>query len=167
MLDASFIAQLWEDELEESTGLDAKIDKSVGLNAALGYRFLPWLAAEFNYEGVKGYDIKLGGSKAFRMDSHTLTANARFYLPFGRWQPYLLAGVGMAHYDLHQNFKVEGGTINVGGRLGGGLDVYLTENILLNAGVSVLLTGFEIEVPGRNVDGLHYVSTQLGAAYRF
>jgi hypothetical protein len=40
-------------------------------------------------------------------------------------------------------------------------------HFVLNASVTVLLTGFEIEVPGRNVDGLHYLSTQLGVLYRF
>jgi opacity protein-like surface antigen len=166
-LGASLTVALWEDELEDWSGLNADIDKSVGLNLVAGWRFLPWLAGELQYEGVKGYDVKLSGRRIFRMDSHTLTANARVYYPLERWQPYLLAGVGMAHYDIHQNLEVKGATINVGGRLGGGLDFYVTPHFVLNASVTVLLTGFEIEVPGRNVDGLHYLSTQLGVLYRF
>ena len=61
MLAASLTVPLFEDELEAWSGLDADIGKSVGLNGAIGWRCLPWLAGELQYEGVKGYDVELSG----------------------------------------------------------------------------------------------------------
>jgi opacity protein-like surface antigen len=168
-LGASFIAQLWEDDLADALDTDVDIDYGVAINAAMGWRINPWLAAELSYEGVKGYDVKISGFPDFRIDSHTMTANARIYYPLERWQPYVLLGVGMAHFDIHSNpyYSVKGGEINVGGRLGAGLDFYVTENIVLNASFTTVLTGFEFETPGRNAGGIHYLSTQFGAIYRF
>ena len=81
-LGASLTVPLFEDELEDWAGSSVEVDKSVGLNAAMGWRFLPWLAGELHYEGVKGYDVTFSGAPPdFRMDSHTLTANVRVYYP--------------------------------------------------------------------------------------
>jgi len=81
-------------EIEKVTNSKVDIDDSVGLNARLGYRMLSWLAGEVEYEWVPGFDIKTLGVKALTLESSALTANLRFILPTGRFQPYLKVGAG-------------------------------------------------------------------------
>ena len=169
-LGPSLVVPRFDDEFTDWAGAPADVDDSVGLVARFGLRMLPFLGAELQYEGVKGYDVELPDGSGFRMDSHTLTVNAKFYVPIWRIQPYAMAGIGFTHYDIHNRFELKGGgSFALGGRVGGGLDLYLTRSLVINGEVSVVLTNGEMvdTPPGASIDGLHYLSAQLGLTYRF
>jgi opacity protein-like surface antigen len=167
----SLVVPLFDDEFSDWAGAPSDVDHSVGIVPRLGLRMFSFLGAELQYEGVKGYDIEIAGADTFRMDSHTLTVNAKLHLPIWRIQPYLLGGVGFTHYDIHDDFELEdGGSFTFSGRVGGGLDLYLTKSLVINGEVTVMLTNgemVELDTAGPLIDPLHYLSAQIGLIYRF
>jgi opacity protein-like surface antigen len=155
------------------------VEDSAGLNARLGYRALSWLALEAQYEWVAGLDFvatqDLGpvadkGDTLARLQSHVVTANLKLLLPIWRIQPYLLAGIGGAFYNLDDKTGFAGGGDEwaFAGRVGVGGDLYITKNLLAFVEVSGLLSTLDITDPlNNNYSALYYLSTQLGLQYRF
>ena len=89
-------------------------------------------------------------------------------LPIWRAQPYLLAGIGFTHYDIHDVFVLtDDRTFTLATRLGGGLDLYLTQSLVINGEVSVMLTNAKTDTPWSPTGRMHYLSAQLGLIYRF
>ena len=88
--------------------------------------------------------------------------NSKAYLLTGRIQPFLLVGAGFMHFDakdaLDLNLSVNGDAFAA--RFGGGLDVYLSPNVVIALDGSYVL-------PTGDADGLNYVSWSLGLQYRF
>ena len=154
-------------------------DMAFGFDAWGGYRFLSFLAAELQIEYLDGFDskreISLGiinppvrGSIKTKMKAVTFTGNLKAYLPLGRFQPFVLAGVGLGHIErdlLVSGLFVVSGRIHysetaLAARFGGGIDVYLTGALAFQLASSyVLQTG--------DLDGFDYVSLIAGLQYRF
>jgi opacity protein-like surface antigen len=130
--------------------LDA--DDSVGMKLRLGYRCSPHLGWEFDYEWAEGFDLSDGSD----VDLWALTSDARWYLLTGRWQPFLLAGVGIATADPID----EGTGTDIALRFGGGLEAYVTEAVALAFDASYVL-------PTSKVKDLPYLSLAWGVLYRF
>ena len=185
----SRIEDVIQDELEGTVLQNASfsIDDSGGVNALVGYRVWSWFALELEYEWISEYDVdgKLAGvsGKLYSIEGHTLTANTKWIVPFWRIQPYLLLGGGIAISDVNrgqvlddpiigpilaaQGIDVDGGKhTNAAGRAGLGLDLYITENILVNAQASAVLTTLEKPDIG-DIDDLNYLSFAAGLHYRF
>ena len=190
----SRIEDVVQDELQGTLLADTKIDidDSGGVNAVVGYRAWSWFALELQYEWIDEYEIAgsvdLGpfGTQSgdlYSIESHTLTANTKWIIPFWRIQPYILAGVGYAVYDvdrgsIYDNPLVEpiltanGVVVDDGthhdfaARAGGGVDFYVTENIVVNAQASVVLTTLEKPEIG-DIDDLNYIGFAAGLQYRF
>jgi opacity protein-like surface antigen len=187
-----FDAQV-DDALEQFLGekVDVAIDDSWGLNARLGYRLTSWFAIEAQYEYIDDFDVKARvpsgqinnipvpgidkNQKLFTVEGHTLTGNMRFIAPLWRTQPYVLLGAGYSLYesDVTQVGRLlinDGGGKQSGfaGRAGGGIDLYITKNIIANSEVSVLFTtqDFSNRDTG-NIDDLWYVSIGAGLKYQF
>jgi len=149
-----------------------RFEDSWGLNLRLGYRYIPWLSSELEWEFISGFDIK--GQDAdgtpvnefgLKIDGGNIGLNTKAYLMPGRIQPYLLVGIGVMYasvtnfpYQLSWLRNVEGAAFSVRG--GGGLNVYLTDQWGLTAGVSYVL-------PVGNLENLRYVSVDGGFEYRF
>ena len=74
-------------------GVDPDYDDSAGAHVQIGYRSHPTLGFEFLYEFLEGFDSTAGSPKT-EIDSHLFTFNAKVYPFQGRWQPYLLTGIG-------------------------------------------------------------------------
>ena len=74
-------------------GVDPDYDDSAGAHVQIGYRTHPTLGFEFLYEFLEGFDSTAGSPKT-EIDSHLFTFNAKVYPFQGRWQPYLLTGIG-------------------------------------------------------------------------
>lgn len=74
-------------------GVDPDYDDSQGAHLQIGYRTHPTLGFEFLYEFLEGFDSTAGSPKT-EIDSHLFTFNAKVYPFEGRWQPYLLTGIG-------------------------------------------------------------------------
>jgi hypothetical protein len=179
------IEDVIEDEVEVSGATaDFDLDESAGFNALLGYRVWSWFALELQYEWVDEYDINGSidlpvaiSGKLYSIEGHTLTANTKWIIPFWRIQPYLLIGGGLAMSDVSKgslaDIIVAGGIdIDDGknyepvGRGGIGLDLYITEHILINAQASAVLTTLGSPDIG-DVDDLNYMSFAAGLQYRF
>ena len=172
---------LIEDEFDDAlpSGVDVDVDDSAGVNAVVGYRMLPWLAGELQYEYVDGYDVTAVSGplkQTIEIKSHVLTANLKAIVPIWRVHPYLLVGAGMVRWEFDEKGNVPGGLVSDGetdfaGRAGAGVDVYLTRNIVLNAGANVVLSNTTLglgSIPGGDdVDFLFYTVAGGSLQYRF
>jgi opacity protein-like surface antigen len=183
----SRVEDVIEDEVDDAlAGANANfnLDGSLGVNALLGYRVASWFAIEIQYEWVDEYDIKgstdvptPASGKLYSIEGHALTANTKWIVPFWRVQPYLLLGGGMALSDVSKGDLADalnalGADIDDGkhakpaARAGLGLDLYITQHIVVNAQASVLVTTLKKPDVG-DVDDLNYMSFAAGLQYRF
>ncbi len=153
-----------KDDLEKAlpAGISVDVEVPPGLDARVGYRFHRRLAGEVQLQWFPKADIEFADTKALKLETLTVTANAKGYLLTGRIQPFLLVGAGLMHFDAKDTLglglraKGEG----FAARFGGGVDVYLNRNFLLALDAGYVL-------PTGDVDGLDYVSFSLGLQYRF
>ena len=176
------IEDLLQDEADP-VDLDLTFEDSGGFSALLGYRLASFFAAELQYEFIDEYDIRAevgpAEGKIYSLTGHTLTANGKFIAPIWRVQPYVLVGVGFSSFDvdrgslaplieaLDSEIDINGGTqTSFAGRLGLGIDLYLTENIVLNAQGQLVATTIETPDLG-NIDDLNYTGFSAGLQYRF
>lgn len=171
-----------DDALEDGVGTDADVavDDSWGVNARVGYRAASWFAVEAHYEYVDGFDVRgsieglFANEKMFSLSGHTLTANTRFIVPVWRTQPYFLLGAGLSLYESEVS-SIAQPVIGLGGnesgfaaRAGGGMDFYLTSNVVLNTEASVLVTTQDFSRPDvDHIDELWYLSVGAGLRYQF
>ena len=155
--------------------LNARVitDNSFGFHLRGGYRIKRWLAAELEYEWLDGFDNKVNGSTIFKLRTHVITANAKFLCPaLGRFQPYLLAGAGVAIFDVNDRNgpgnALESGSAGFALRATAGLDFYVTRSWLLNVEAGAVIPTNKLEVSGGGeLEELFYIPLQLGVQYRF
>jgi len=148
---------------------------SWGLNARLGGRLLSFLAVEAQYEWMQNIAVNWGGLHVADFKPHTVTGNVKLIIPISRFEPYILAGVGVGIWKLESdnpivNFLVPGlnqSTTGLAGRVGAGIDIYLTEHIALNAEGAGVLNTNTLTVAGESLSGLYYFSVSGGLLYRF
>jgi hypothetical protein len=141
-------------EANSSTGAAAEF----GIQG--GYRLTPHVAVEGQVYHVHqlAYDLAPYGSASF----WTILGDVRGYLPLGRLQPFVLAGIGPRVQILKEasdssvsNTQVDGTVV-----LGGGVDYYLTERILLSLD-GKYNWGFD------RSPALDYGTISLSGVYRF
>lgn len=167
---------LFTDEIFEGIGGlppgTISLGNSGGLNTRLGARFLKFVALELQYEWIHGIDARVAGIAAGTYKPHTLTGNLKLHLPISRFQPYLLAGVGVGFWKFESLFPAilpSTDTTGFAGRAGLGIDFYITEHIALNAeGVGVFNTAnFNFSGTDALQTNLYYFSVSGGLIYRF
>lgn len=176
----SLSLDFFEDDIEDALddvvpGISVDVEEAWGANARVGLRLLSPIAIEAQYEYLSPYDIRVsagGLSASFELEQHVVTANAKLYVPIWRVQPYLLAGIGLQYYQIEDDagLGIEDSDTALAGRAGLGLDLYLTEHVLVNAEASALLSDgtIDVAIPGADdIHGLHYLSVQAGLQYRF
>ncbi len=165
----SYVTDTFEDDFSDALGVDTDIQESWGVNAVIGYRILPFLAAEFEYEWIDEFDIKVGGINALSVEAQAFTANLKWIVPTWRIQPYLLTGVGGARFKFKDKLGLgfSDTTTGFAGRLGVGLDVYITKHILVTVGANAVLSATDFTVAGQDVEPIFYVGGQAGIQYRF
>ncbi len=148
----------------------AKAENDFGFNLFGGYRLFSFLASDFEFEYIDAIPVR--GKPAgpnFDVRTFSLSWNFRGYplawvfepgSPLQRLQPYLSAGVANQWIQLQRLPSGDKDEGNFAGRLGGGLDLYLTENVVLTADAKYTLgTG--------DVKEFRYWSIGWGLAYRF
>ena len=121
------------------------------LNVRAGYRMFRYAAFEVEGEWIR----KFGGGLE---NPYIITANLRFYYPFGpedRIQPYAVGGVGVFVPNVNGKNEVTGGY-----RAGIGVDFYLTENWSIGPAAEWVSTTSEDPA-------LQYISVQFGVQYMF
>jgi opacity protein-like surface antigen len=184
-------------------GLD---DDTFGITGRGGYRCHPFFSTELQFEWLDDFD---GGSiqetgttpgadwpdqpddtlrnYEFKLETLVFTTNVKGHLMTGRYQPFVLAGLGFMRMetkarDITPNDEAttaqcprpSGGAppepchapqvsdrrVEVAMRFGAGLDFYMTENVLISAEGSYLM-------PTGKLNGLDYYVFSLGLQYRF
>ena len=189
----NFFDKQIEDFLEDELGQQGSVDigNSGGVSARVGYRAASWFAAELQYEWIAPYDVDVSGDlgpggstisgRLYDIEGHTLTINTKWIIPFWRMQPYLLLGAGYSLYDVgrgpmaapietaNDDIQIEGGKQNAfAGRAGLGLDLYLTEKIVLMTEATAMVTTRNFETPSQGaIDDLYYLAFSAGLQYRF
>lgn len=135
------------DEYDEAFGFDiwvgSRIHRHVGVEGQLSY--------------IEGFELRGTGIDFNHLNG---TANLKLYPFDGKIQPYILAGAGVGRFELQEP---DGYTLSdTGGvmRVGGGVDVYLNDNIALVGGMGYLFTAGDI------VDN-DVLEIKLGLQYRF
>jgi opacity protein-like surface antigen len=172
---ASYGVPLFEPSLDNAfngAGLSEKVSNTWGLNARAGYRFHKFLAAEVEYEWLQHFGMRVNGIGLGSVRAQTITANLKAIAPYGRWQPYVLAGFGAT---LAKYTETTGSPLNVqptsySTRFGLGLDYYLSENIALNLGSEFVVNTAKMsnDINGDSTSrGLDYYSAQGGLVFKF
>jgi hypothetical protein len=152
--------------VERSRALNLDSSNAWGVNARVGYRFHPNLAAEIEGDYYQGFDFEDShGLDWLTMDGFTLTANGKFFLMTNRVQPYLLAGCGIMFMNLDPGAFETARTPNwerteFVGRVGPGLDLYLFDDLLLYGEAAYLL-------PAGALSDYPLASFNFGVQYRF
>lgn len=146
-----------------------KAENTFGFNTFLGYRAWKMFGADLEFEYIPGVHVSGKGSPSFEIRTFNFGFNFRTY-PLGRlieegsWlervQPYLSAGIANQWVKIDGNPGNEKHQGDAAGRLGGGLDVYLTESLALTADARYTLGAGE-------VDDDRYWSLGWGLLYRF
>lgn len=161
------------DELSSAAGtpVNVETDDSLGVNGGGGYRCHRYLSTELEVEWIDGFETDIsqdgvGAIGSLDPDPMTITTNFKGYLPFGRFQPYALAGGGIMFTTVSAKDLTGSGLIDSEKvksfvlRLGGGLDFYATEHLVLNIGA-------ERVIPTGSGPDLDYISVGWGIQYRF
>ena len=155
---------------QEDFDIDAEVDDDFGFNLFAGYRLFSFLGSDFEFEYVDALPAR--GKPAgpnYDVRTFNLSWNFRAYplawafepsSPFQRVQPYLSAGVSNQWVQLRRQPAGNSNQGNFAGRLGAGIDFYLTEHLALTSnGIYTLGTG--------DVNDFHYWSIGWGLLYRF
>jgi opacity protein-like surface antigen len=148
------------EQFPDGHGLD--VGNSPGVKALGGYRVHPNFGAELDVDYLHDFDFDVAGYDVAHVRGVATTVNGKGYLTTGRVQPYAVAGVGglyVAGVDasLDNVLGLSGGFLT---RFGGGLDLYATEHVVLNAEATY-------DLPTGRVSDLRFVPLTLGAQYRF
>ena len=124
-----------------------------GVSGRAGYRCHPNVSIEGQAEGFT-FDLDRDHPDyGFNVTGFDVTGNGKIYLPlFGkRLQPFLMSGLGALH---------DGEETDLVMRLGGGVDFYLTQNIVFGLDMSYMN-------PHGQVSDLQFWSMGFGFQYRF
>jgi opacity protein-like surface antigen len=151
---------------------ELKIEVMPGFHLAGGYRLSPRFAFEGEFEWAKG-DLKLKQTltaPGFESTSATTKLAEYSYLLFGintkvfaltgRIQPYVMAGVAFMHQELKYKNLPDDDATGAGFRLGGGADLYFTENAAFRADFGYILTA-------GNLKDNDVMSLNVGVLWRF
>lgn len=157
-LGPSFFAENFEGNIGRLGACD-----TWGFHARAGYRFLDFLAVEGLYEFANDFGDEINDNNRYRLQSNVFTANLKAIAPLGRVQPYLGGGVGFmkpnqSRVGVFQNFDFD--RFDFTGRVNGGLDFYLTDQISLGADANWV-------IPTNTLEDLEYISVNFGGRFIF
>ncbi len=148
------------ENFDGTQGLD--IDEAFGFDAWGGYRIVPLVAAEVQLEYLNGFDTTIFG---LDIDGQAVafTGNAKLF-PLAevsdRVEPFLYAGIGVGWFEFDVGPFGTTDESDFIARFGGGIDLYVTENVAFQVSSSYVLTTGDL-------DDLDYVSLVAGVQYRF
>lgn len=154
--------------IDNFDGVSAK--NALGGNGAAGYRFHPLGAMDVEFEYLDQFDFEgQNQGQAKVNDTFNISLNGRLYplatlfdagSPANRFQPFLKLGVAWMwmRQDNPDGSKNNNGA--VAGRFGAGLDVYVTEKIVLTLCGNFML-------PNNPLEDRQYASVGGGLQYRF
>ena len=136
--------------------LGGGVDNSLGFNLRGGYRWHPNLAAELEYEWLDEFKGRSGSG--VDVEGWALMLNGKAFLGSGRVAPFLIAGIGIIHGE-NSGAADDIDKTEFGVKGGGGLEIYLTQNVALNTEVTY---NFATE----KLDDFKYTSFTWGVMFR-
>lgn len=159
---------------------EANPDNAWGFNAKLGYRMHEFIALQFDYDYLFGFDDSqkvFSSGKTYKakyeLDVQTFILSLKGYFGINSYniRPFVIAGVGGIHVNVDTDYNVTGPGTSVRAhgsndetdwcvKLGGGLDWYPTKNLSLG------LEGSYVWGLG-NLDDVQYFNIGVGVAYHF
>ncbi len=170
--DGWYVAVAGVNGLENFAATPFPVRDSWGVNGRLGFRFLEHWALEFEYERL--FEIEMRNPvDGTDFQVNVFSANGRAYLPLWRLggvaerlHPYAMSGIGLHQVDVDDHGapfgKFGGGEKGAfTGRFGGGIDVYLTPQLVLFSETSYVLPA------ERDNHEMQYVSISWGVQWRF
>ena len=136
-------------------------DEALGGSVRLGSRVHPLFAIEVQYEYTGVFEARAAGAK-LELDQHVATANGKLYLFPGRFEPFMLAGMGYAHAELEASGTLQGDDSGDGFvlRVGTGAQVGLLEWLSLTVEGGFVL-------PSGDLNDLSYFSVGGGLNLHF
>jgi opacity protein-like surface antigen len=173
--------------------LDDIDEDTFGFNGRVGYRCHPNISAELQFEWLDDFDGNISENGMplndtarkydLELESLVFTTNVKAHLLTGRYQPFVLLGVGFMRMESKSHdttpaprmrppgcpndvskpcFAAQASDrrVEVAARFGGGLDFYITENWVATGEVSYLM-------PTGKLDDLDYYTIGIGLQYRF
>jgi opacity protein-like surface antigen len=147
---------LYAVELFDDHG-SAPTDNSGGLHVKAGWRIHPNAAAELRYDWLHRFETNPG-----HIDGYLLSINGKGYLLTGRVQPYGLIGLGFIHAEGSAGNNPASAHPSNGFmmRFGGGIEGYITENLVVGPEVAFVL-------PTGSANDLDMLTVSLGLSWRF
>ncbi|MEM7411799.1 MAG: outer membrane beta-barrel protein [Myxococcota bacterium] len=151
---------------------------SLAISGRAGVRVHKNIAIEGQYQWVREWDSETRNERCSKSNAQIITGNVKVFAPFDAVHPYLLGGVGAGRYKTsvrQVNFDAAGNactpTTRVGFRddhwelnlrVGGGFEVYLSRNVVLNVEASTIYS--ERRLLG---ESFPFVDVSGGLQYRF
>lgn len=139
------------------------IGNSGGLKAFVGYRVHQNVAVQLRYDRYFGFDTDDRGAAGDFGGEYTawaLMADVKGYILTGRYQPYVIVGLGYIDFDSTNNRPVPDAGSGFGMRYGAGLDAHVTENIVMSPEVAWLQ-------PYGDADDLAALTVGAALTYKF
>jgi opacity protein-like surface antigen len=142
-----------------------RFDGSPNVIAHVGWRFHPHAAVDIGFEFNTGFDGSYGGIDA-DLETYLTTIGMKIYALKGRIQPFLHPSIGVMVAKL----DVDAPGLDVpfpdqkttpGLRLGGGVDVYITENLFVS------ISAYYVLALDKEVEDVQYVPVSGAIGWRF
>lgn len=142
---------------------DLDHDAAAGFDIYLGWRLHKYVAAELEVEYLPEVKFDEDGGDFVEAETLVFSGAVRGILPLGRFEPYVLGGIGFMDADVDdvRNLGVildEGTDLAI--RFGGGFDFHLHRNVALRFSAEWML-------PRGDIHEMEYVSIGGGLQYRF
>jgi opacity protein-like surface antigen len=146
------------------------VDNSNGFHVRAGYRVHPHIAVEARYEHYLNFETDPGTGTGIgapnnglgHFEGWSITGNVKGFILTGRWQPYVLFGMG--YLDINYPGPNRGGDARPGDdfamRFGVGMDAHLTEHISIGPEVAYVL-------PVGDAEDLDFLTIGLGLQFNF
>lgn len=152
----------WQEQGFQGPFRQEDYGNSWGFDARGGYRFADWFATEAIFEYANKFGPNAPNTVAKDLELITTTVDAKFILPLDRFQPYLEAGVGFLYANDGGGFRnaIENRDIGFAGRIGAGVDLYLTRHVSLFVDNSWTMAT-------QNTEDLYFYSLGGGGRYNF
>jgi opacity protein-like surface antigen len=136
-------------------------DEALGGSARLGSRVHPLFAIEAQYEYTGVFEAEAGGAE-LELDQHVVTANGKLFLFPGRFEPFLMMGLGYGRADLEASGTLQGSSDGDGFvmRIGAGAQLGLHEALSL-----AVEGGFVL--PSGDLNDVSYFTVSAGLNLHF
>jgi opacity protein-like surface antigen len=166
---ASYGVPLFEPTIDNAfngAGLNEKVSNAWGLNARAGYRFHKFLAAEVEYEWLNHFGTRVEGISLGSIRAQTITANLKAIAPYGHWQPYVLAGLGLIRPHV-STVSLSADKNAFGYDVGGGVTLSVLPHVGIRGDLRHLHTMEDVNVLLFSGQHLNFWRGSAGVALKF